>query len=149
MGIGAIFFLIQGIFFIILGILAANHYRLHPEKERALISILFPFILGIPFIIGAITGIGIIIALSFIISIITSIALSIYSKYISIKNPEVTKKQEESREKAREKAREIYKKHPLIYKFLRISRYMMYIMLTFAIFLIAFIIIVVLFNVTF
>lgn len=38
MGIGAIFSLIMGILFIILGILAINHYRLHPEKEKALIS---------------------------------------------------------------------------------------------------------------
>ena len=135
-------FLIIGIFFIILGILAINHYRLHPEKEGALISILFPFILGIIGIIGAITGyIGLVILLVFIMSIIGHI----YSKYILIKNPEMKKKQEE----AREKSQEIYKKHPLIYKFLRISRYMMYIMLACAVFLTAFIIIVVLFNVTF
>ncbi|MEL7669566.1 hypothetical protein [Methanobacterium sp.] len=142
MGIGAILFLIIGIFFIILGILAVNHYRLHPEKEGALIYILFPFILGIIGIMGAITGyIGLIILLLFIMSIISHI----YSKYISIKNPEMKKKQEESREKALE----IYKKHPPLYKLLRISRYMMYILLAFAIFLTAFIIIVVLFNVTF
>lgn len=142
MGISAILFFIIGTFFIILGVLAINHYRLHPEKEGALISILFPFILGIIGIIGAITGyIGLIILILFIISII----IHIYSKYISIKNPEMKKKQEE----AREKALEIYKKHPLLYKLLKISRYMMYIMLACAIFLTAFIIIIVLFNVTF
>jgi len=136
------FFNRGGYFFIILGILAINHYRLHPEKEGALISILVPFILGIIGIIGAITGyIGLIILSSFIISII----LHIYSKYTSIKYPEMKKKQEESREKALE----IYKKHPLLYKLLRISRYMMYVMLTCAIFLSAFILIVVLFDITF
>ncbi|MGB9978182.1 hypothetical protein [Methanobacterium sp.] len=146
MGISAIFSFIIGIFFIILGILVINHYRLHPEKEGALISILFPFLLGIPLIISAITGyIGIIIFLYFIISIITSIALRIYFKYISNKNPEIKKQQDESREKALE----IYKKHPLLHKLLRISRYLMYIMLACAIFLTAFIIIVVLFNITF
>ena len=134
MGIGALFFLIIGIFFIILGILIINHYRLHPEKEGALISILIPFILGIIGIISAITGyIWLIILSSFIIGIIHHI----YSKYISIKYPEMKKKQD--------KSREIAKKHPL-YKFVRISRY---ILLAVAIFFSIFILIIVLFNITF
>jgi len=44
MGIGAIILVIPGILFIILGILLVNHYRLHPEREKDLITILFPFL---------------------------------------------------------------------------------------------------------
>ena len=138
MGIGAIILLIPGILFIILGILLVNHYRLHPERERSLISILFPFFLGILFITGTITGYGWLIGLSLII---ISIISYIYSKYISIKNPEMKKKQEE----ALEKSRETLKKHPLY----KIQRILTYIMLACAVFLGAFILIVVLFDITF
>jgi multisubunit Na+/H+ antiporter MnhG subunit len=142
MGIIAIFSLIMGILFMILGILAVNHYRLHPEKEKALISALFPFILGIIFITCTIAGyIWIIVLLLLIISIISHI----YSRYTSIKYPEMKKKQEDSREKTLE----IYKKHPIRYRLLRISRYMVYIMLACAVFLGVFIVGVVLFNITF
>jgi len=134
MGIGAIILLINGIFFIILGILAINHYRLHPEKEVTLIYILFPFILGIIFITGAIMGYSWFIALSLII---ISFISPIHSKYTSIKHPEIKKQREESRE--------VYKKTS-IYKFMRISRY---ILLVWGIFLGIFILIVVLFNITF
>lgn len=134
MGIDAIFFLIPGIFFIIFSIFVYNHYRLHPEKERSIISILFPLITGIIFSISAITGyIGLIILFLFI-STITSY---IYSKYTLNKHPEMKKN--------REKYMEIYKKRP-IYKFLRIASY---ITLTCAIFLGVFVLIIVLFNITF
>ncbi|MCE7698226.1 MAG: hypothetical protein K8E24_005115 [Methanobacterium paludis] len=132
--IGAIFYLIIGIFFIIFSILAINHYRLHPEKEGALISTLIPFILGMLLIIGIITGHIELIILSFFIIFII---ILIYPTYNSIKYPEMKKK--------REKAQEVYKKHPL-YKLLRICRY---ILLACATFLGIFVLIVVLFNITF
>lgn len=134
MGIIAIFYLIIGIFSIIFSIIVYNHYRLYPEKEGALVFTLFPFILGIIFIIGAITGYFSPIILSLFI---ISIMCYIYSKYTSIKHPEM--------KKAREKNMEIYKKHPL-YKMFRIARY---IMLGCAILLGIFVSIVVLFNITF
>jgi hypothetical protein len=134
MEIRAIIFLIMGIFFIIFSALIINHYRLHPEKEGVLISTLVPFTLGIILVIGAITGyIKLIILLLFIIPIICHI----YSKYTSIKYPEMKKK--------KEKAKEIYKKYPF-YKFLRIVRY---ILLGCATLIGIFILIIVLFNITF
>ena len=138
MGIVAIIVLMQGIFFIILGILLVNHYRLHPERKRDLTLILFPFLLGIIFIIGVIVGYGLIIPVSlFIIFII----IYICSKYTSIKHPEIKKQQDEYRKKSRE----MRKKHPL-YKFLRIIQY---IGLACVVFLIVFIVVVALFNITF
>ncbi len=134
MGIDTIFFLIPGIFFIILSIFIYNHYRLHPEKERSMIAILFPFIVGIIFITSAITGYFGFIILFLFISTITSY---IYSKYTLNKNPEMKKN--------REKYMEIYKKRP-IYKFLRITSYMILIC---AIILGVFVLIIVLFNITF
>ena len=136
MEIGSIFFLILGIFFIIFSILVYNHFRHHPKKVGSMIFVLFPFILGIIFIIGAITGhIGLVLLLSFVIFIV----INIYSKYVSFKYPEIKKN--------REKNMEIFKKHPHpLFKFLRIVRY---ILLACAIFLGIFVIIVVLFNITF
>lgn len=128
MGIGAIFSLIMGIFFIILGILIINSHRLHPEEELTLISILFPFILGIIGIMGAITSY---IGLTGLLVFIIVMSFSIYFKR---KYPEIMKNQK--------KFQEIYKKQPL-YKFSR------YILLGWGIFLGAFILILVLFNVTF
>lgn len=138
MGIGAIILLIPGILFVILSILIINHYRLHPERKRDLKIILFPFLLGIIFITGVITGYGLIIPLSLLI---ISIISYIHSKYTSIKHPEIKKQQEEYRKKSRE----MYKKHPL-YKILRITKY---IWLVCAVLLGVFLLVVVLFNVTF
>ena len=138
MGIVAVIILMQGIFFVILSILIINHYRLHPERKRDLTLILFPFILGIIFITGVITGYGLIIPVSLIIIFII---VYIYSKYTLIKHPEIKKKQDEYRKKSRE----MRKKHPS-YKILRIIKY---IWLVCAVLLGAFIAWVVLFNITF
>jgi hypothetical protein len=136
MGIDAIFFLILGIFFIIFSILVYNHFRHHPKQVGSMTSVLFPFILGIIIILGAITGhLVLVISASFVIFIV----INIYSKYVSIKYPEIKKN--------REKNMEIFKKHPHpIFKILRIARY---IILGCAIFLSIFVIIIVLFNITF
>ncbi len=138
MSISAIILLIPGILFIILGILLVNHYILHPERERNLTNILFPFILGIIFITSVITGYGLIILLFLII---ISIITYIYSKYASIKHPEMKKQQDEYKKKSRE----MYRKHPF-YKILRICKY---IILACAVFFGLFLVVVVLFNITF
>jgi hypothetical protein len=143
MVIPAIFYLIisliMGIFFIIVGCLAVNQYI--RNREGTLISIIFPFILGIIGIMGAIYGfISFLLVIAFVIFII----FSGYSKYISYKHPEIKKNREEYLEKL-EKHREMYKKTSF-YKFMRVSRY---IMLACIIFLTVFILIVVLFNITF
>lgn len=138
MSISAIILLIPGILFIILGILLVNHYRLHPERERSLTNILFPFLLGIIFITTVITGYGLIIPLFLLI---ISIIVGIHSKYTSIKHLEIKKEQDEYKKKSRE----MHKKHPF-YKILRICKY---IWLVCAVLLGVFLLVVVLFNVTF
>lgn len=80
---------------------------------------------------GAITGY---IGLTGLLLVIIVMIVSIYYKR---KYPEMERKREEDME--------IYKKHPL-YKFLRISRY---VMIACAVFLGVFIAVVVLFNITF
>ena len=143
MGIGAIFSLIisliMGIFFIIVGCLAVNQYI--RNREGTLISIIFPFILGIIGIYCAIWGY---ISLLLVIAFVTYIVIYSCSKYISYKHPEIKENREEYLEKL-EKHREMYKKTSA-YKFMRISRY---IMLGCAVFLGTFILIVVVFNITF
>ena len=136
MEIGAIFFLILGIFFIIFSILVYNHFKHHPKKVGYVILVLFLFILGIISIIGAITGhIGLVILLSFVMLIV----INIYSKYVSIKYPEIKKN--------REKNMEIFKKHP--HPLFKLLRFVRYVLLGCAIFLCVFVLIVVVFNITF
>ena len=63
--------LIMGIFFIIVGCSAANNYIRNPEKKGSLISVIFPFILGIIGIMGVIYGfISFLLVIAFIIFII-------------------------------------------------------------------------------
>ena len=130
MSIGAIFLLIIGVLLIIFSILILNHFRLHPEKEGAVISFLTPFILGILWIISAITDyLGWIILSIFIFCIV----MIIYSRY----NPEMRKR--------REKNKEILKNYP-IYKFLRIAQYFV---VACAIIVTFLVLVIVLFNVRF
>ncbi len=130
--------LIMGIFFIIVGCLAVKDYIRNSGKNVSLISLVFSFILGIVGIMGAIYGF-----FSFLVlfGFISYIIFLCSSRYISIKYP---RKQEEYQEQW-EIRREMYKNSPQ-YKYIKIARY---IMLACAIFLTAFIIIVVLFNITF
>ena len=87
MGIDDIFSLIMGIFFIILGCLAINHYIKNPEEEGVLISV-FPFLFGILCIICVITG------YSGLMGLLLLIITSIFYIYSKRKYPEVMKNQE-------------------------------------------------------
>ena len=133
--------LIMGIFFIIVGCLVVNDYIKNSERKVSWISIIFPFILGIIGIMGAIYGfISFLLVIAFVIYII----FFGYSKYISNKDPEIKENREEYLEKL-EKHREMYKKTSA-YRFMRILRY---IMLGCTVLLGVFILIVIIFNITF
>lgn len=133
MTIGVILFLIIGIFLIIFSILIINHYRLHPEKEGAVIAFGTPFSFGIIFIISAITDYSAFIPLLFTIF---CIIFSIYYRFNS------------KQKKRREKNDEIlFKKYPsfkLIFKLLKITSYLLLVMATF---LLIFVFVVVYFNI--
>jgi hypothetical protein len=68
----------MGIFFIIVGCSAVNQYI--KNREGTLISIIFPFILGVIGIMGVIYGF---ISFLLVIAFIIFITVSGYSKYIS------------------------------------------------------------------
>jgi hypothetical protein len=87
MGIDDVFFLILGIFFIVLGGLAINHYMGKPEEGGVLISG-FPLLFGILCIICVITG------HSGLIGILLLIIITILYTYFKSKYPEVMKNQE-------------------------------------------------------
>lgn len=127
MGIIAISLLIIGIFNLIACSLIVNHYKRNPEKGWDWVVVSLPFLYGIVFIICAITGyIWLPIPFIFVSGIIFRI-------HTARKYPELKKR------------RERYKQSP----FYRISRILSYILLGFAILLILFILVVVLFNITF
>lgn len=119
--------LILGILNIIWGILGINKFKRDPNRSLIL---LVPFIYAFIFIMGAISG-------DIWFTVLSLIILSILFRIYTSINPEMKKKQD--------KSWEIAKKHPL-YKFVRIVRY---ILLAVAIFFSIFILIIVLFNITF